>query len=410
MNDPSTSQSHSDYSVADVTLLSPVEAAHRRPQIYIGSTDTEGLHEMLWSVVGYGLNQHLAGRLDHLVVWLNADGSATVAGRSLHASSAGIAEDEHRLERLLRSFVPQASTYRPDVDTFSFRAVGALSDDLLCAVNALSRRLIVDIHYAGNRWRLQEYTRGILHREIERDGVADEADVTLTFWPDTTILDPGTFDYDRIAEHLRAVCYLNPGLTVEAIDARLGQTRSDTFHYPDGVAAYVRHLNANYRLLRSPISIGATLDSTRIDVAMQYNASDGTNVLGYVNNHHTERGGLHIVGFYDALAHILNTRGHTVRDGFGKDVLEGKTLTRDDVRCGLTAVVSVWLVEPLFGGALRPTMAPVNAELKNQVATAVSNGLTQHFEQAPNDLAWIIHQCLYRSYAWDSMNLHAKDT
>lgn len=411
MSDPPMGRSGPEYSAADVALVSPIEAARRRPGMYIGSTDTEGLHEMLWSVVGNGLNRRLAGRLDHLAVRLNADGSATVAGRGPRASDAELTEDGRRLEHLLTSFVPRASAGRPDAPTPGYRAVGAFSDDLLCAVNALSRRLTVDVRHAGNRWTHREYERGVLRHDVERDGATDESDSTLTFWPDATIFGPAALDYDRVVEQLRAVCYLNPRLTIEVVAARHGATRGDTLHYPDGVAAYVRHLNAHHRLLRPPIGMGATLGSTRVDVALQYNAGDGTNVLGYVNNHHTERGGTHLVGFYDALAHILNTRGHMVSDGFGKDVLEGKTLTRDDVRCGLTALVSVWLAEPLFEGALRPTMKRVNAELKDQVAAVVSEGLIRHFEQAPDDLAWIIHQCLYRSYAWDWMKRqpHTKD-
>ncbi len=357
--------------------LDCLEGARRRPGMYIGSVDQNGWHAMLWYVIGYRLDAYLAGTLTRLIVRLEAGGGVTV-GDNDHGLMSDPLHGESSFEDTLTTSQRRGAHERHP------RAAVDWSGQLLCAVNALSSRLVVDLR-GENSFRHLEYERGVLRVVTSHSEAGTRPGAIVSFWPDTIVLTATTFDYETIVEHLRVLCYLNPGLTVQAIDARPETPDACAFHFPNGVRAYVRALNRDRRILHKPIGISAYSGSTRIDVAIQYHGGADTTVVSYVNNHRTLDGGTHVAGLYAALGRVLNALGP------GTSIPWRGNLVKRDIAPGLCAVVSVWVVEPMTDTSTWVRLS--NREVRRDVKAAVENGLTRHFEQSPRDLRKIISHC-----------------
>jgi len=355
-----------------------VEAVRRRPGMYIGSTDLHGLHEMLWGVVAHGLNEHLAGSVDRIAIRLDADDSITVADNGL-----GLAVDAGSGTK---SALEQALTELDQRETTSNVYKVLYGDDLFVA-NALSSRLIAEVKRDGYLWR-QQYEGSAPQTDVVQMEPAIDTGAAITFWPDAAVFKDAHVDLDLLIERVRMTCYLNPRLTIEVIDARHGQERVHAFHFPDGVRSYVQSLTGIRREVHRPISISAIVGATRINVALQYNNDNVANVLPFANNYHTFGGGEHLAGFYLALIRVLNnfSRGTHDRDSLPQD--DSSPIHIHNVRIGLSAVISIWLLDPQLENAMRSRLH--NPEVKEQVAAAVTEGLMRHFEQIPQDLDRIV--------------------
>ncbi len=374
-----------------ITTISAIEHVRRRPRMYLGSTDVYGLHRLFWMALGYGLNAHVAGRADHIAVHLMPDDGVSIRISGSPVADAVRGDDARLIERMMRE---RAIPYWP-LGSRAYHSAGEMAEDL-CAVNALSARLLLEMRRAERLWVRQEYECGALRSQDEsREG---EADLALTFWPDWTILDRGTFDRDLIHDRLRALCCLNPGLSIQLVDHRVATSWDCTFHYPDGLASYVRQLMDAYTSRSGAIVLNGTFGTTRIDVALGYGWTRSRNIRSYVNNYRTEGGGAHLSGFFAGLTHAL-TAGATIMSDFTAGAtlvsdfapFKNVRLTREDVSDGLAAVISVWLETPRFEGVTR--LARTNPELRSQVKTVVAEGLARHFERDPELLQTLAHRC-----------------
>ncbi len=352
--------------------------------MYIGSIDYHGLHEMLWEVVAHSLNDHLAGSVDRIAIRLDADDSITVADNGLSMAIDVGSGTKSALERAL------TEEYRRETRADVYKVAPlSFSGDMLFVANALSSRLVAEVKRDGHVWR-QEYKQGVPQTNmvrLEPEPTTDTA-AAITFWPDTAVFKDTRVDLDLLIERVRMTCYLNSRLTMEVIDARHGQERVHVFHFPDGVRSYVQSLTGIRREVHRPISISATVGTTRIDIALQYNNNSVANVLPFANNYHTFGGGGHLVGFYLALIRVLNNFGCMARDGSSLPQDDSPTIHIHNVRVGLSAVISIWLLEPQFENAMLSRLH--NPEVKEQVAAAVTEGLMRHFEQVAQDLDRIV--------------------
>jgi DNA gyrase subunit B len=380
--DPRTTQ---DYTANQIQILEGLDAVRRRPGMYIGSTDYRGLHHLLWEVIDNSLDEHMAGYGDLIKVQLNADGSASVADHG-----RGIPVDQHRTGR---SGLEVALTVLHAGGKFgsgSYKVSGGLHGVGVSVVNALSTRLVAEVRRDGYKWR-QEYESGKPLANVARAGKAPDTGTTITFWPDRAIFGHAEFRLDLIHERMRESCYLNPGLTIQVVDARTEPAGTYSFYFEGGLLSYVRHLNEHKTVLHQPISISKMAGTTQIDIALQYNDGYNESVFAYANNINTVDGGTHLTGFRTALTRVLNDLGRKA------GILKDFSLTGDDVREGLSAVISVRLLEPEFEGQTKTKLG--NAEVRSQVDAALAEGLTSHFEKQPADLKKIVEKCFLSARA-----------
>ena len=372
------------YNANQIQALEGLEGVRRRPGMYIGSTDARGLHHLLWEIVDNSVDEHMAGYGDRIVITLNADGSASVTdfGR-------GIPVDKHKTGSSALEVVLTKLHAGGKFGNGGYSVSGGLHGVGISVVNALSSHLSVEVRRNGARYR-QEYERGAPLADVKRSGRADDTGTTVTFWPDKQIFSSVEWKLETVHDRLRETCYLNSGLTVQVVDARISPSSTYSFYFEGGIASYVRHLNANRAVLHQPISIGRMVGTTQIDIAIQYNDSFNEAVYAYANNIRTVEGGTHLTGFRTALTRVLNDLGRKLN--LLKDNLSG-----DDVREGLTAVLSVRLLEPEFEGQTKTKLG--NAEVRSQVDATLAEGLTTHFERNPLEIKKIIEKCVVSARA-----------
>ena len=366
------------YNANQIQILEGLDAVRRRPGMYIGSTDSRGLHHLLWEIVDNAIDEFMAGFGDRVTVTLNPDSSVTVVDQG-----RGIPVDKHKSGR---SGLEVALTVLHAGGKFGaggYKVSGGLHGVGLSVVNALSSKLVAEVRRNGALYR-QEYESGKPLADVRRSGRADSTGSTITFLPDKKVFGQIEWKPEVIQARLREGCYLNPGLTATLVDARGEPPTSFSFYFEGGITSYVKHLNASRTTLHPPISISKMAGTTQIEIALQYNEGFTESVFAYANNIHTVDGGTHLTGFRSALTRVLNDLGR--KQGVLKD-----NLTGDDVREGLAAVISVRLLEPEFEGQTKTKLG--NAEVRSQVDAALAEGLQAHFERAPNDIKRIVEKC-----------------
>lgn len=355
--------------------LSGRELVRCRPKMWIISTDEWGLRELLWAIFAHSLDEYRAGAGDQITLSLNSDGSATVIdyGRGIPVT---VAQDS-------KSGLEDAfTTLRPGVRYTGSLKVSSFPYPLrLFVVNALSSRLVVEVKRNGYLWR-QEYKDGEPLANVARSEKVTDTGTSITFWPDPAIWGDSEFSLELVCKDMREVCYLNPNLTVQVIDARSQAKQIFTYHFPDGLISYVQHLNSHKTTLHKPISIDTITDTIETHFALQYNSDNAEDVRAYVNNFYTADGGPHLIGFKEALIRVLDELGHQT------GILPVETSVRPFVSEGLCAVISIWLAEPWFKRANLTELA--NEDVMDKVSDAVTRGLMAHFEVAPRDFEVIM--------------------
>ncbi|MDB5074117.1 MAG: gyrB [Chloroflexi bacterium] len=367
------------YDANQIQILEGLDAVRRRPGMYIGSTDFRGLHHLLWEVVDNSVDEFMAGFGDRVTITINADNSVTI-----NDYGRGIPVDKHKTGRSGLEIALTVLHAGGKFGAGSYKVSGGLHGVGVSVVNALSRRLVAEVRRNGATYR-QEYEAGKPLTEVKRVGRADDTGTAITFWPESKVFGAIEWKMDLIHARIRECCYLNPGLSAEIIDARCTPATSFSFYFDGGLTSYVRHLNANRTVLHPVISTNKLAGTTQIDIALQYNDGFSESVLAYANNIHTAEGGTHLTGFRTALTRVLNDLGRKL------GVLKDANLTGDDIREGLSAVISVRLLEPEFEGQTKTKLG--NAEVRSQVDGALAEGLTAHFERSPNDIKRIIEKC-----------------
>jgi len=372
----------SDYTAASIQVLEGLEAVRRRPGMYIGSTDVRGLHHLVWEVVDNSIDEAMAGHATTVTVTIGKDGIVTVQD-----DGRGVPVGRHSTGKDALEVVHTVLHAGGKFGGGGYKVSGGLHGVGVSVVNALSSWLRVESARDGGVW-VQEYQRGKPTMPVTRIGPqGDRRGTTTRFQADTEVFDSTEYSFDTIAQRLRESAYLTKRVWITLRDERSDRERS--FYFEGGLISFVRHLNRSKEVLHArPIYAERRDGTTTIEVALQYNDSYSENVLAFANNINTVDGGTHVTGFRRALTRSLNDwakRNGILRDADGN-------LSGDDVREGLTAVVSVKLTEPQFEGQTKAKLG--NAEVAGQVEGAVADAIAQHLEENPADGRRIIEKCL----------------
>ncbi|MEJ2047642.1 MAG: DNA gyrase subunit B, partial [Dehalococcoidia bacterium] len=372
----------SEYTAADIQILGGREAVRRRPGMYIGSTDQRGLHHLVFEIVYNCVDEAMAGCCTKISVTIQLDGSVRVED-----NGRGIPVDIHPTTKV--SALETVMTTLHAGAKFggkTYQVSGGLHGVGASVVNALSTWLRVNIRRDGKLYE-QNYQRGVPQGEVTKIGSASDTGTTITFLADEDIFDGISYSLDTLGERLREVAYLNKGLEICLRDEKKDDEK--TFYFEGGITSLVRHLNRNRDVRhRHPIYIARTLDSTIIEGAIQYNDGFAETIFSFANCVNTADGGTHLTGFRSALTRSLND--YARRNKLIKE--DEPNLTGEDVREGLTAVISVKLAEPQFEGQTKAKLG--NADVKSLVESAVSDGLALYLEEHPNEAKRIIDKCL----------------
>ena len=387
------SKAVSEYTAADIQVLEGLTAVRKRPGMYIGSTDARGLHQLVWEVVDTSIDEAMANVATRIEVTIRSDGQVEVVddGRGIpvgkHSSGKDALEVVHTVLHAGGKF-----------GGGGYKVSGGLHGVGVSVVNALSSKMRVEVLRDGKRWT-QEYSRGIPTSPVRQQGGTAEANRDLTpgwsrahgtrtfFQPDAEMFETLDFSWDLIATRLRESAYLNKGVWILLRDQRTD--REKNFYFEGGVTSFVRHLNRRREVLNAkPIHVERMVDTTSVEVALQYNDSFTETVLAFANNIHTVDGGTHVTGFRAALTSSLNDWAKKAGVLSEKD----GALSGDDVREGLTAVISVKLTDPQFEGQTKAKLG--NADVKGAVQKVVSEGIIQHLEENPADGRRIIEKSL----------------
>jgi DNA gyrase subunit B len=376
------------YDSSSIKVLEGLQAVRLRPAMYIGSTTENGLHHLVYEVVDNSVDEALAGYCDTVNVTIHIDNSLTVVD-----NGRGIPVDMHEEEGVSAAEVVMTKLHAGGkFDSKSYKVSGGLHGVGVSCVNALSEWLQLEIWRDKFTWE-QEYQRGIPKAPLAKAGKAGTKTGTkITFKPDSTIMTALEFNYDTLAQRLRELAFLNKGLTITLTDERVDPVKQGEFHYSGGIAEFIKHLNRGKSVLHEkPINFEGERElpagTLTMEVALQYNDGYSESVFSFANNINTVDGGAHLSGFRSALTRTINFYGQQA--GLFKDVKEN--LTGDDVREGLTAVVSVKLPQPQFEGQ---TKGKLNSDIQGYVVQFVNEKLGEHFDKNPAVMRKIVSKAI----------------
>jgi DNA gyrase subunit B len=370
------------YTAEQIQVLEGREHVRRRPSMYIGSTSTQGLHHLVYEVVDNAVDEALAGYAKKIVVTLFADGSCQVED-----DGRGIPVDIHKKEGL--SALELVMTRLNAGGKFGgggYKVSSGLHGVGVSAVNFLSEKLQVWVHLGGKVYH-QEYERGVPKGQVKPVGKTDHTGTIVRFWPDPQIFPDTKLDHVVIERRLREMAYLNKRLEIALDDENLGYR--STFYFEGGLVAFVRALNRDKTVVNEPpFYVDREVEGTQVEIALQYNDTFVENVIAFANTIHTAEGGTHLTGFRSALTNVLNR--YARKAGILKE--QDPNLSGEDVREGLTAVISVKVIEPQFEGQTKGKLG--NAEVQGHVSLALTEGLTQYLEESPSDGRRIVEKSL----------------
>jgi DNA gyrase subunit B len=360
------------YDAGSITVLEGRDAVRKRPAMYIGSTGDLGLHHLVYEVVDNSIDEALAGHCDTVEVTIHLDDSVTVVD-----NGRGIPVDYHKQEKRSAAEVVMTKLHAGGkFDTNAYKVSGGLHGVGVSCVNFLSEQLRLEIWRDGKTYE-QEYERGIPVSKLEQTGKTRKRGTKVTFKPDTEIFTETKFSFDKLSERLREKAFLNKGIRITIKDEREETERSHEFYYRGGIAEFVKHLNKNKNTLHDkPIYFERVGDALSVEVAIQYNDGYDEKVYSFANNINTVDGGTHLSGFRSAFTRTINAYAQS--SGIAKN-FKG-SLSGDDVREGLVAVISVKLPQPQFEGQ---TKGKLNSDVKGAVESFLNERLTEYFEQNP---------------------------
>ena len=379
------------YDGGDIQVLEGLEPVRKRPGMYIGSTGPRGLHHLVYEVVDNSVDEALAGFCDRIEVWIHPDNSVTVAD-----NGRGIPVDKHPKEKI--PTVEVVLTILHAGGKFGgegYKTSGGLHGVGVSVVNALSSRVVVNVRRNGKEYEI-DFERGKTVHKLREIGTAKGTGTKTTFWPDPEIFTETTvFDYDTLAGRFREMAFLNKGLRIIFHDERADpaaangpaaeEPRTEAFRYSGGIVDFVKYLSQGKEALNKPICFEAENPDGEVEVAMQWTSSYSTNsVMAFANNINTHEGGTHLDGFKQAVTRTVNDYARS--KGLLKD--KDPNLAGDDVREGLSAVISVKLHDPQFEGQTKTKLG--NTEIRQLVQTAVTKGLSEFLEENPTPAKRIV--------------------
>ncbi len=387
---PIKSKKTSDYGAKQITVLEGLAPVRKRPAMYIGSTGKSGLHHMIWECVDNGIDEAIGGFCDELEIELLPKNQVRI-----NDNGRGIPVDMHKPSG--KSALEVVMTKLHAGGKFgdsAYKVSGGLHGVGVSVVNALSIYLKAEVKREGRLW-MQEYKQGKPLKKVRAVGPAKGTETTIIFEPDPEIFDKIEFDWEKIISHLRQQAYLTQGIKIKVYDKReKDSSKSHTFYFEGGIGSFVRHLNRGNSPRQSKIfHIKKDNNDVSVEIAFQYTDDYKEILLGFANNIYTLEGGTHVVGFRTALTRILNSYAREKKYLKEKD----KNLTGDDVREGLTAVISVRLVNPQFEGQTKAKLG--NNEARSAVDTVFSTALKSFLEENPRDAETMVGKCLLAARA-----------
>ena len=376
-------KTNGQYNAAQIQVLEGLEAVRKRPGMYIGSTGAKGLHHLVYEVVDNSIDEALAGYCKTIHVTIQKDNSVMVED-----DGRGMPVDKH--PKLGIPAVEVIHTVLHAGGKFGgggYKVSGGLHGVGASVVNALSTHMEVEIKRNGKIYR-QCYEKGKTVSKLEVIGESEKTGSKTTFWPDPEIFETTVFDFATLEHRLREMAFLNKGIKIIFKDEREGQKRSEIFHYEGGIKEFVKFQNQNKTPLHPDIIyFEISKETCEVEIAMQYTDGYSELILGYANNINTTDGGTHIVGFKSALTRVFNDYGKKSKILKENDVLSG-----EDVREGLTAIVSVKLSEPQFEGQTKAKLG--NPEIRGFVETSTNENLTAFLEENPAQAKIIVEKCI----------------
>jgi DNA gyrase subunit B len=375
-------ESSLSYDAGSITVLEGLEAVRKRPGMYIGSTGERGLHHLVYEVVDNAVDEALGGYCDTIDVTLLADGGVRV-----YDDGRGIPVDEHPVEHRPAIEVVMTTLHAGGkFDSKSYAVSGGLHGVGVSVVNALSRRLDVEIRRDGYSWS-QSYERGDVASPLVRGAASTETGTTITFWPDGQIFETTEWNFETLSRRMQEMAFLNKNLAITITDERQDEPRRMEYVYAGGIADFVRYINASKDAVHnSVIDFGEEAEGISVEIAMQWSAAYTESVHTFANTINTAEGGTHEEGFRAALTSIVNRYAREQKLLREKD----DNLTGDDVREGLTAIVSVKLSEPQFEGQTKTKLG--NTEAKSFVQKACNDHLRDWFDRNPGEAKEIINK------------------
>ena len=359
-----------DYGASAIKVLEGLEGVRKRPAMYIGSTGKDGLHHLVYEVVDNSVDEALAGHCSKIKVSLNKDGSATIED-----DGRGIPVDIHKTYKVPAVEIALTKLHAGGkFDKKSYLISGGLHGVGISVVNALSKKLVIEIRRGGKVYT-QEFSRGNKKTKLKIIGKCkpSETGTKITFWPDAEIFSTIDFDYKVLETRFREISFLNAGLKID-LDDKI-KNKKEEFFAAGGLIEFVKWVNKTKDILHKPIYFKKEMEHTIIEVGLQYNSSYQENIFGFVNTINTVEGGTHVSGFKTALTRVINDYAKK------KALLKNGSFSGDDVREGITAIISVKIADPQFEGQTKTKLG--NSEVKGFVDSTVTSALTEFFEENP---------------------------
>ena len=373
------------YDAKSIKVLGGLEAVRLRPAMYIGSTGEMGLHHLVWEVVDNSVDEAMAGHTDEINVTVHTDDSVTVVD-----NGRGIPVDMHATEKRPAAEVVLTVLHAGGkFDSETYKVSGGLHGVGVSVVNALSDWLELEISRDGGVWE-QTYEKGKPTSKLKQTGKTRKTGTKVTFHPDPAIFEKATYSYDTLAQRLRELAFLNKGLKITLTDEREDPVKSHEFLYSGGIAEFIKHLNRGKATLHdSPIYMEGKRGNVEIEIALQYNDTYGENVFAFANTINTVDGGTHLSGFRSALTRSINNFASST--GMLKEQKDEVSISGDDVREGLVAVISVRLPQPQFEGQ---TKGKLNSDIKGDVEQLINERLAEWFDKHSTVARRIIGKCI----------------
>lgn len=378
------------YDESQIQVLEGLEAVRKRPGMYIGSTSSRGLHHLVYEIVDNSIDEALAGYCKNIKIYIHEDNSITVKD-----DGRGMPVGLH--PKMKKSTVEVIMTVLHAGGKFGgggYKVSGGLHGVGASVVNALSEECDVTVTRDGDIWR-QTYSRGNVTSELVKIGTGSESGTTVHFKPDATIFEDTVYDFDILSQRLRELAFLNKGINISLTDER--NNVSESYHYEGGIKSFVSYLNRNKESLHDePIYVEGIKDGISAEIALQYHDGYNENIFTFANNIDTVEGGTHLVGFKTALTRAINDYAKK----FGHLKESDKNLSGDDIREGLTAVISVKISEPQFEGQTKTKLG--NTEVRGVVDSIVGEGVATFLEENPAVGKIIVEKALLASRARDA--------
>ena len=386
-----------EYGGDEIKILEGLDPVRKRPGMYIGSTSASGLHHLVWEIVDNAVDEALAGFCTKILVTVHPDNSVTVVD-----NGRGIPVDEHPVKKIPTLEVVLTIRHAGGkFDNSAYKVSGGLHGVGSSVVNALSKKMIAQVTRDGNVYEMQ-FERGKTTQKMSIVGTSEDTGTAITFWPDDEIFETTVYDYDTLHDRLQEMAFLNRGLTIVLTDERERTPRVEEFCYQGGIIDFVKFLNAGEEVdagLKEPIYLSgenSTDDAAKraeVEVAIQWNTSYSEHVMSFANNIYTPDGGMHMEGFRTALTRVINDYARK------QNILKEKeaNLTGNDIREGLTAVISVKLGDPQFEGQTKAKLG--SSFIRPLVMKIVSDGLAEYLEEHPKQARTIVNKAMQASKA-----------